>query len=649
MNQMLNIFRLAAERRRNRRRKRENHRYFQYSPLPDENHIRVLNLLPGADNDEVRCELATECFKDTTDTYEAISYVWGDSKNQTSIVCNDKILKLNVSLVGALRRLRDVRKPRRLWADALCINQNDDLEKGHQVRRMGRIYESAKAVIVWLGKDEDNYAEDCFNLIQTTVEHLVHQRGTVLGREIRNLHLISSGDPRWSMISKLTELDWFQRIWVVQEAALAKLCILTWGNHQMRYDYLIELSLWAAYRGEVSSIMGSEAKSALLTLAETFFETQSTYQLLPQSHDRPFINHIMKETANREPVFRDVLENCREKMASNPRDYIYAFLGNPLAVLGTEKARLIIDPDYNKPVKEVFYDFACSMLQIPREASILLSSVQYNTSDDFIHRSGPSWVPWWSQKRYQGSLASASTGHKAGGQQSGNGQLRISEHDRNLLCISGFTFDTLKWVAPVMRLSNLKTDPSRWQNEVRQTAHDHGIPLIDTLYRNCCDAAGYDVEQNNCFSMTLVQGWDGRVSAVQAHQPAYRSYLAAVRLLAQLHRGASSVTEITDHASVSDDDIDVIGQLKFEYNLSCSNNRRLAVTSKGRIGLFPKLAEANDICVLIPGCKTPYVLRKSSTDRYNLIGDCYVHGIMQGELLEELKHKNIQEEQLLVE
>jgi Heterokaryon incompatibility protein (HET) len=39
-----------------------------------------------------------------------------------------------------------------LWCDAVCINQNDLVERARQVSLMQRIYSEAKAVTVWLGK-----------------------------------------------------------------------------------------------------------------------------------------------------------------------------------------------------------------------------------------------------------------------------------------------------------------------------------------------------------------------------------------------------------------------------------------------------------------------------------------------------------------
>jgi len=42
------------------------------------------------------------------------------------------------------------------WIDAICINQNDDIEKGHQVASMAKIYAKVSGVIVWFGEAADD-------------------------------------------------------------------------------------------------------------------------------------------------------------------------------------------------------------------------------------------------------------------------------------------------------------------------------------------------------------------------------------------------------------------------------------------------------------------------------------------------------------
>jgi hypothetical protein len=44
-----------------------------------------------------------------------------------------------------------------IWFDAICINQNDQEEKTHQVRMMKETYENACRVIIWLDRDWTGY------------------------------------------------------------------------------------------------------------------------------------------------------------------------------------------------------------------------------------------------------------------------------------------------------------------------------------------------------------------------------------------------------------------------------------------------------------------------------------------------------------
>lgn len=56
------------------------------------------------------------------------------------------------NLFLALRRLRKPDKPRAMWVVALCICQENDKEKSHQVRLMGEIYKRCTKVCIWVGE-----------------------------------------------------------------------------------------------------------------------------------------------------------------------------------------------------------------------------------------------------------------------------------------------------------------------------------------------------------------------------------------------------------------------------------------------------------------------------------------------------------------
>lgn len=136
-----------------------------YKPL-DHNQIRILVLLPGEFGTPLKAELHTchlceECGQiDASgapnevdnDGYEALSYAWGPPVfDHTIEVGVSTFLGITRSLYDALQHLRYLEQSRRIWADAVCINQRDDDEKSRQVTRMMEIYRQAHNVVVWLG------------------------------------------------------------------------------------------------------------------------------------------------------------------------------------------------------------------------------------------------------------------------------------------------------------------------------------------------------------------------------------------------------------------------------------------------------------------------------------------------------------------
>lgn len=78
--------------------------------------------------------------------------MWGDPGVTDSITLHGKQHDVTINLYDALKRLRKSDKHRRLWIDALCINQGDTKEKEGQIGLMDKIYSRAKEVCMWLGE-----------------------------------------------------------------------------------------------------------------------------------------------------------------------------------------------------------------------------------------------------------------------------------------------------------------------------------------------------------------------------------------------------------------------------------------------------------------------------------------------------------------
>jgi hypothetical protein len=62
--------------------------------------------------------------------------------------------------------------------------------------------------------------------------------------------------------------------------------------------------------------------------------------------------------------------------------------------------------------------------------------------------------------------------------------------------------------------------------------------------------------------------------------------------------------------------------------------RSLAITKKGYLGLVAKGAQKGDRVAVLMGSETPFILRKRSASGFAVIGETYMHGIMDGEVIE---------------
>jgi hypothetical protein len=120
-----------------------------------------VTLLPASTKDApIECTLSIGSLEDQNTQYEALSYEWGDPNGpQYEILLDGQPFTVRRNLWQALRCLRTELRERTLWVDAICINQEDVLERNHQVGMMGSIYNYASSVRVWLGDRGENSRE----------------------------------------------------------------------------------------------------------------------------------------------------------------------------------------------------------------------------------------------------------------------------------------------------------------------------------------------------------------------------------------------------------------------------------------------------------------------------------------------------------
>jgi hypothetical protein len=118
--------------------------------------------LPAADiENDLEVSLREVCLDQSLETrngedFEALSYVWGSRFGTEPLICDGKVMLITPNCEAALRYLRLIDKPRVLWVDAICIDQEAGKasvkERNVQVAMMGEIYTAASHTLCWFGE-----------------------------------------------------------------------------------------------------------------------------------------------------------------------------------------------------------------------------------------------------------------------------------------------------------------------------------------------------------------------------------------------------------------------------------------------------------------------------------------------------------------
>lgn len=186
---------------------------FEYGRLKHDGAIRILTLYPGRADEPLVGRLTVEDVNAGVD-YEAISYVWGSLDRCAQMVCDGKVLPLTQSIHDALRRMRHPSEPRRLWADQLCINQDDLAERSHQVSLMNTLYKNARRILVWLGNDEQGLAHGAMHMVHHLHDVFEDDKLHEVFRIAHSDGLAKQNQELWVPLSSLTKLPWVSFVYL---------------------------------------------------------------------------------------------------------------------------------------------------------------------------------------------------------------------------------------------------------------------------------------------------------------------------------------------------------------------------------------------------------------------------------------------------
>jgi len=204
---------------------------YVYQPIGT--NIRVLVVKPGLPGSPLAGSLhQVHCGYFPFAKYDALSYTWGCSDRDKVFYTPEGILPITTSLSNALSRVRFPTHDIVIWADGICINQDDPKEKEYQVKYMGEIYRWAETVLLYLGEAEDE-SDLAFELLHNFVlgYGAASEPSAGPSAEMQARAAVASLCSKdWEPVMALFRRPWFRRAWVVQEFLLAKNPVFICGD-----------------------------------------------------------------------------------------------------------------------------------------------------------------------------------------------------------------------------------------------------------------------------------------------------------------------------------------------------------------------------------------------------------------------------------
>ncbi|KAI1302016.1 heterokaryon incompatibility protein-domain-containing protein [Xylaria venustula] len=307
---------------------------FRYQPLDlKSSAFRLVRLLKGDGNEDIECKLIHTTLDENVIPYEAVSYTWGTSAKPLSITLQGQRYMVTRNLWGLLKSIRQIDADRYIWIDAIAINQDDNLERGHQVQRMQTIYGGAEHVIIYLGEatSSTEVLMQSLLILQSQASGCRwapdDEKWQIAWEQAQNkLQSRFNGttlkDIQQEGLKELLERSWFRRVWILQEVANARRALV--------------------YCGQTSIKAQVFAMAPSLLEVELDDHVAAVFELMPS-----YSGKIARKVHSGD--FCSILIDFRGSEASDPRDKIFALIG----LCEEQDAKTWIDPNYAQTESDV--------------------------------------------------------------------------------------------------------------------------------------------------------------------------------------------------------------------------------------------------------------------------------------------------------
>lgn len=566
-----------------------------YNKLPV-GHIRLIQLWRTEDN-EIEASLNEHPLAEAPKyEYKALSHVWGDTHPQATLRCNNMEWRITANLYLALRAIMDplpIGSRFTMWIDQLCINQDDLIEKGTQVRLMGSIFQQAKRVLVWLGQSslDVTIMGACMEMLPdmiTTINESVDELGPDFWVHSR-AGLPDENHPAWTLLCELISAPWFRRLWTFQEAVMAKEVVIFFGNQIIGLDFIFALAEAARY-------------AALLPQRKIYMPGSAQVSALEWFRNRYQEQGMI--------LFSNLLAIAGKKQCALNVDRVYGVMG-----LLDDVDKYGIAVDYTRDYESVFLDALKAAISYDTEYHLLNLSRQYGDQHGF-----PTWCPNIIAHSQREALR-AGHYHAATRVRSYKDALDPPPiccvvANSNFLKVQGVLVDTVKEIARARYPGN-EIATLREAQVLRMIFNDECL----TLARSTIPDSSAVFEVHACTLIADILGAFGRDSPHKLD--GYRNYFEV----------DLTKPDPWDHL---DPKGRALADLYQRSVSSACEARSYFSTEGGRLAIGPEETQPGDAICLFLGARTPFILRPTSNESYIFIGDSYVHSLMDCEVLDML-------------
>ncbi|ROV98568.1 hypothetical protein VSDG_04354 [Cytospora chrysosperma] len=487
---------------------------------------------------------------------------------------------------------------------------------------MPDIYQKAQSVAIWLGAERDQCALATGFLEEVAAQ--AHNR-----RHLGSI-FASLPDRRQEIeaVISLFERDYWDRLWVVQEAFNAKTIVVYCASTKLPWSVYEEASrIFYKYKADVESCFPGGAitgRPGMGSHKQLSHSQVLAYEGPGSLLDRRFLEDLNLLAKSPDSILfqalLQVMRRYRRKLSGDPKNKVFGILG----VL-PERIRREIRTDYGLSVKNIYTNVVDILIHTTNRLDVICECIHFPRY--FSSANLQSWVPDWSYMPEVGALG-ASYAFSADG---GRNQAICAFEDglRNKLRISAVYLDRVKKhgiaVGTLCRSADYLMAFLHW----RALILDNLGPAEGPADRERRSRVLED------FCRTLCLG----------HGPADRS---SPRQLMEfcLHIFASLIKERLPQLAVDDDlascctsntdvgDYNTRRELLQRYFGSRMMGRCFCITTQGLMGLGSGFMTIDDIIVVPFGCSTPIILRPEG-DGFRFVGDAYIRGYMRGEAVQE--------------